>query len=123
MFPSHLDVEVRAEKKKTTDRELHVSLSSHGSVMLKWMEGSKQLGDVVSSEAVVTRLEPFVTRGWNERGLHREPNDTQLDQVVLHIERDAPYALVVVVLDALHSPRRKLGGSDVPALNISAGPE
>ncbi|HVH47565.1 MAG TPA: hypothetical protein VM925_34755 [Labilithrix sp.] len=123
VFPSHLELEVRLDKKKTSERELHVSLSSHGSVMLRWMEGSKQIGDVVSSEAVVTRLEPFITRGWNERGLHREPNDRQFDQAVLHIERDTPYAVVVVALDALHSAKRKLGGTDVPALTVNVAVE
>jgi hypothetical protein len=123
VFPSHLDLDVRLDKKKTSDRELHVSLSSRGAVMLKWMEGPKQLGDVVSSEAVVARLEPFIARGWNERGLHREPNDRQFDRALLHVERDTPYILVIVALDALHSPKRNVGGKDIPALNVNVDAE
>jgi hypothetical protein len=117
VFPSHLDLEVRLDKKKSEGRELHLSLSGHGAVMLKWMEAGKQLGDVVSSDAVTTKLAPVLDRGHNERGLHREPGDQQMDQAVLHVEADTAYALVVVALDALHSPKRTLGGKTVPALH------
>jgi hypothetical protein len=121
--PSHLDLEGHLDKKKAEGRELHVSLSSRGAVMLKWMEGAKHIGDVVSSEAVVTRLAPYIGREWNERGLHREPNDRQFDRAMLHLERDTPYVLVVVVLDVLHSAKRTFEGKEVPALAVVVATE
>src|SRR5262249_55648005 len=54
--PGHLDVEVATEKNPTSARELHVTLSARGAVMLRWMEGTRQIADVVSTDAAVTRL-------------------------------------------------------------------
>jgi hypothetical protein len=113
--PSHLDVEVATEKKTTTDRELHVTLSARGAVMLKWMEGSKQIGDVISTDAAVTRIAPHIEREWNERGLYRDANDKRFDQIVLHVEPDAPYILVVTVLDAISGTKR----GSVPAFVVN----
>lgn len=104
--PGHLDVEVATEKKPTAERQLHVSLSSRGAVMLRWLEGTKQIGDVVAADAAVTRLAPPVEREWNERGLFHEANDKRVDQIVLHVEPDAPYILVLTVLDAISATKR-----------------
>jgi hypothetical protein len=113
--PGHLDVEVATEKKPTSARELHVTLSARGAVMLRWMEGSKQIGDVISTDAAVTRLAPPVEREWQERGLFHEPNDKRVDQLVLHVEPDTPYLLVITVLDAISGAKR--GG--VPAFVVN----
>ena len=121
VVPSYLELAVRGgghPREKTADRELHVSVSAHGSVLLRWMEGSKQVGDVVSGDAAVLRLAPLVERGWNERGMHREANDARRDRAILHVERDAPYDLVIATVDALHAPKRKLAANDVPALEV-----
>lgn len=104
--PSHLDVEVATEKKTTPDRELHVSLSSRGAVMLRWLEGTKQIGDVVPTDAVVNRLATPIEHEWNARGLFHEPNALRFDQVVLHVEPDTPYIVVVTVLDAISATKR-----------------
>jgi hypothetical protein len=120
VVPSYLELAVRAPgHPKSADRELHVSLSSRGAVMLRWLEGSKQVGDVVSGDAAVLRLAPLVEHGWNERGLHRDANDARRDRAILHVEKDAPYDLVIAAVDALHAPKRKLGASDVPALEVT----
>jgi hypothetical protein len=111
--PSHLDVEVATEKKKTEGRELHVSLSSRGAVMLRWMEGTKQIGDVISTDAAVTRLQPVALREWNLRGLFREANDKRVDQIVLHVEPDTQYILVITVLDAISGAKRGSGAAFV----------
>ena len=116
--PSHLDVEVGTEKKTTSDRRLHVTISARGAVMLRWMEGTKQIGDVVSADAAVTRLAPPVEREWNERGLFREPNDKRFDQIVLHVEPDTPYILVITVLDAISGTKR--GGVPAFVVNLPA---
>jgi biopolymer transport protein ExbD len=114
--PGHLDVEIATEKKATTDRQLHVTLSARGAVMLKWSEGSKQIGDVVSADAAVTRLAPHVEREWNGRGLYHEPNDQRVDQIMLHVEPDAPYILVITVLDAVSATKRN--GAPACVLNL-----
>jgi hypothetical protein len=106
VHPSHLDVEVATEKKKPPGRELHVTLSARGAVLLKWTEGTKQIGDVVSTDAAVARLAPPVEHEWNERGLFHEPNDKRVDQIVLHVEPDTPYILVITVLDAISGTKR-----------------
>ncbi|AKV00211.1 TolR protein [Labilithrix luteola] len=113
--PGHLDVEVATEKKTTSDRELHVSLSSRGAVMLRWLEGTKQIGEVVPTDAVVTRLARPVEREWNDRGLFHEPNDKRFDQVILHVEPDTPYILVLTVLDAISGTKR----GSVPAFIVN----
>jgi hypothetical protein len=113
--PGHLDVEVATEKKTTADRQLHVTVSARGAVMLRWMEGTKQIGDVVSTDAVVTRLAPPVEREWNERGQFREANDKRFDQISLHVEPDTPYILVVTVLDAISGVKR----GSVPAFIVN----
>ena len=87
--------------------------------MLRWMEGSKQIGEVVSGDAAVLRLAPLVERGWNERGVHRDANDARRDRAILHVDHDAPYDLVIAVVDALHAPKRKLAADDVPALEVT----
>jgi hypothetical protein len=114
--PSHLDVEVATEKKPTNDRALHVSLSSRGAVLLKWTEGTKQIGDVVSTDAAVTRLAPAVEKEWNERGLFHDANDKRVDQILFHVEPDAPYILVLTVLDAISGTKR--GGAPAFVVNL-----
>jgi hypothetical protein len=122
LVPGHLRVEAREEPPKA-ERELHLGLSSKGVVLLKWQEGSKMLGEIIPSDVVVAKLATTIERGWNERGLHREPNDNRLDQAVLKVENDTPYALLVVTLDALHATKRKLAGASgeelVPAFEVT----
>jgi biopolymer transport protein ExbD len=112
--PSHLDVEVATEKKTTNERELHVTVSARGAVMLRWLEGTKQVGDVISTDAVVTRVAPHVEKEWNERGLYRDANDKRMDQVVLHVEPETAYALVITVLDGISATKR----GSVPAFVV-----
>jgi biopolymer transport protein ExbD len=113
--PSHLDVEVATEKKTTNDRELHVTLSARGAVMMRWLEGTKQIGDVISTDAAVTRIAPHIEREWNERGLYRDANDKRFDQIVLHVEPESPYILVITVLDAISGTKR----GSVPAFVVN----
>jgi hypothetical protein len=84
--------------------------------MLRWMEGSKQIGDVVSTDAAVTRLAPPVEHEWRERGLFHEANDKRIDQIVLHVEPDTPYTLVITVLDAISATKR--GGAPAFVVNL-----
>lgn len=121
--PSYLNLDVQKSAEK---RELHVSLSSRGAVMLKWMEGSKAITDVVSTDAAVARMTPAVQRGWVDHGLHHDPNDRRLDQAVLHVDPETPYALVIAVLDGISGVRRKLvvdgKEASVPAFSVNVDP-
>lgn len=118
IVPSHLDLDLE-KKPAGTDRVLHLALSAQGSVMLKWSEGSKHVGDVVSSEAQIAKLSTAIEHGWNEKGLHREPSDAKQDRALLHVDPSTPYVIAVIAIDALHAPKRKLNGKDVPAFAIT----
>jgi hypothetical protein len=116
--PSHLDVEVATAKRTTAERELHVTLSARGAVMLRWKEGAKQIGDVVSKDAVVTSLAPAIEREWNDRGMFHEANDKRVDQIVLHAEPETPYILVLTALDAISATKRD--GAPAFVVNLPA---
>jgi hypothetical protein len=128
LVASYLNVDVNLRvagepPPKEIERELHMALSSHGVVLLKWQEGNKALGDVFPSGLPVAKLATDIGHGWNDRGLHHEPTDKRFDQAILHVDNDTPYALIVVALDAVHATKRKLAvaGNEelVPAINVS----
>jgi len=110
---ARLELDDRGDDAKG-ERELHVAVSAHGVVLLRWQEGTKVIGDVVSTELPVAKVAAAVEHGWNERGLHHDPGDRRLDRAVVHVTNDTPYSVLLVALDALHAPRRK-DGKDEPA--------
>lgn len=103
---------------KQGERELHLHLSARGVVLLKWTERGKQLGDVLPGEAQVAKLATMIERGWNERGLHREPSDRRLDRAIVHVDDDTPFALLVVVLDALHATKRRTADTSMAGVPV-----
>lgn len=60
---------------------------------------------------------------WTSVGLHQVPTDTRFDQVILHVDDEVPYKVLIAVVDAIYEPRRTLqvGRHEerVPALNVN----
>jgi hypothetical protein len=94
-------------------KELHVFASSRG-FELRWQQGATVLetrqlprpAPQANSDLRFPELSAALNREWEAHGVHRAPNDRALDQAVLHVQNDLPFAEIVAVLDALHAPRR-----------------
>jgi hypothetical protein len=73
--------------------------------------------------AAISTLESELDVMWQSAGLHRAATDKRFDQVIVHVDDDVPYKVVVAVVDALHGPRRSMqvGRHEerVPALNVN----
>jgi biopolymer transport protein ExbD len=94
-------------------KELHV-LSTPSGFDLRWQQGATVLETqhvarapvMVGAEQRYPALSEAISKEWQAQGMHRAPNDRQLDRAVLHVPNDLPFSEIVAVLDALHAPRR-----------------
>lgn len=92
-------------------RSLHVSVE-HDKFTLTW-----RLGSVVESESSVERkqadpdygaLREAISKEYAARGIHTDPDDAELDRLVVHTPNDLPFADVVRVLDAAAATKREV---------------
>jgi hypothetical protein len=89
-------------------------LASASGFDLRWKQGATVLSTrhvarvpvMVGSEPRYPALDEAITREWQAQGVHRAPNDRQLDRAVVHVPNDLPFAELVAILDTLHAPRR-----------------
>ncbi|HYQ16582.1 MAG TPA: biopolymer transporter ExbD [Polyangiaceae bacterium] len=93
-------------------KELHVVASAQG-FELRWQLGPTVLDTLhvaraptqVGSDTRFPTLSEAITKEWLKSGEHRVAGDPRLDRAVLHVANNLPFAEVVAVLDAIHSPR------------------
>jgi biopolymer transport protein ExbD len=116
-------------------KELHVEMRADDKFVLVWKQGATVLGTsevpgrgVVSTEGSVRvvrypDLAEKVAAEWTAAGAHRDASDRKLDQVVLHVANETPYASIVGVMDALLQVRRPIDlgtkVEKVPAFNLT----
>ena len=110
------------------EEQLHVDARG-ASFKLEWREGDK----VVSALHVPKRQRAVGDQGdygypelsqkiqdeWRANGSHRAASDMKLDQAVLHTDNSTPFADVIAVIDAVHTPKRERGTQTIPAFNVS----
>jgi biopolymer transport protein ExbD len=82
------------------------------------------VGDGASAAIRYPDLAKQVEVEWTRQGLHTDPSDKKVDQVVLHSDDRTPFKDIVAVLDAIHATQRdlKLGDGSVhkvPAFNMT----
>lgn len=115
------------------ERELHVEMRGDHQFVLLWKEGPT----VVSTTSVERKrvnlgsdgdygypaLAEMIAREWRSNGVHRAPSDRGFDRAVLHTDNGAPFADIIAVIDAVHTPHRTVAlGSQVdelPAFNLT----
>ncbi len=103
-----------SDEPAATPKRLHVDVQEHR-FRLTWQSGEKVLAsNDVPLQAVIEgrgvkrypELARFLIQDWQANGQHREPNDPNLDEAVLHVRNSAAYEDVIAVLDALRAPQR-----------------
>ena len=110
------------------ERQLHVDARG-ASFKLEWREGNKVLSslDVPKQQRTVgnqgdhgyPELGQKIQDEWRANGSHRAASDLKLDQAVLHTDNSTPFADVIAVIDAVHTPKREWRAQKVPAFNVS----
>lgn len=105
-----------SELPEATAKRLHIEVQDQR-FHITWRSGATVLtsNDVPRQVVLEGRgdrrypeLAQFLTRDWQENGMHQSPSDLGLDEAVLHVQNSAPYEDVIAVLDALRAPRRAI---------------
>jgi len=122
--PGRQDQEATAERRELT---LHLDLRQGRPFALSWKEGETvvdtakverralAVGDATTYPALAKALGD----GWRRLGRHRAPSDTRRDEVVLHTDNSVEFGEIAAVLDAVGSPKRRLGQQQVAAYRVS----
>lgn len=111
------------------EKMLHVYVGADD-FTLAWKQGATVLSEVKvpkdaqgGGRASYPALAKRVQAEWAQHGLHKDPADGKLDNVVLHSDNRAPYKELAAVMDAVHATKREVisGGktASVPALNLT----
>jgi biopolymer transport protein ExbD len=117
----------------TTPEEarLQVDMTDPARFVLRWTDGATVVRsrEVVRHEVVTldhgterTVRFPELARAldeeWRASGLHRDPSDHALDEVVLHAGDDVPYASLVGAMDAAYGVKRTCGTAKCGAFHV-----
>ena len=111
------------------EKMLHVYIGADA-FTLAWKQGATVLSEVKVEKDKASgdrlgypALAKRVQAEWIQHGLHKDPADPKLDNVVLHADNRAPYKELAAVMDAVHATKRDLTtGSkvtSVPAMNLT----
>lgn len=109
----------RGENPQLIERTLHVHVHAE-EFTIAWHEGG-----VVASERSVPRragearypeLREAIKAEYESRAVHRDPDDMELDRLVLHTPDDLPYGEIVLVMDAVSATKREVRDGDKVAM-------
>ncbi|MBL9028765.1 MAG: biopolymer transporter ExbD [Myxococcales bacterium] len=111
------------------EKMLHVYVGEND-FTLAWKQGATVLSEVKvekdradGDRAAYPTLAKRVQAEWAQHGLHKDPADAKLDNVVLHTDNRAPYKEIAAVMDAVHATKREVAAgakvASVPAMNLT----
>jgi biopolymer transport protein ExbD len=115
--------------------QLHVMMRPDERFVLVWKQGSTTVDSMdVPGRGVIQRegsievvrfpdLAAAIEAEWKAKGQHAGPEDTRLDQAILHTDNGTEFKSMVGVIDAIHQTRRvmSLGRrlEKVPAFSVT----
>lgn len=122
------------EKPKDPPKMLHVSISDEKFV-LAWKQGGTlittpldvdkkpiPIGKGEDAGVKYPDLATKIKEEWTKNGQHRNADDKDFDQAVLHCDNTTKYKEIIAVIDAINAPQRPFPGSNnkpLPAINVT----
>jgi len=92
-------------------RTLHLAVGAE-SYTLTWRDQNVVVSEVTFSkndaDASRRELKDRIATEWRERGGHKNPEDLQTDQLILHTDNRMPYGEIAAVMDAVASTKREM---------------
>lgn len=113
------------------EKMLRVEMVQDDRFVLSWRSGATvhattevprrrlPVGDGKEGQVGYPDLTKEIATQWATHGTHQNPDDRLQDRAVISVHDQAPFSEIVAVIDAIYGTKRKLGGNEIPAFNVT----